>query len=135
MGTLFKPTCPFPLPADTEILVKDGKPHVRICAGGKSALFPLRKDGKKYLKPAAKLYALYTDEAGATRRKPLSPNKDAASPMLADLLKRVEGRKSGSRDEYADHRKRPLAGLLADYQRHQPDRGNTTKQADQARRR
>jgi integrase len=55
--------------------------------------------------------------------------------MLADLMKKVENEKAGVRDEYADHRKRPLADLLAEYERHVIDKGATQKEARQAARR
>src|SRR5947209_18443815 len=108
MATLFKPTRPYPLPANPEIVEKDGKPHVRVREGGKAVLYPITKDGKKYLKPAAKWYAKYRDADGIVRRKPLSPNKDAAKLMLAELVKKVENEKAGVRDVFSDHRKAPL---------------------------
>ncbi len=135
MATLFKPTRPYPLPAKAEILDKDGKPHVRIREGAKATLYPLTKDRTKYLKPAAKWYAKYRDANRTVRCVPLSPNKDAAQLMLTDLLKKAEQEKAGVRDEYADHRKRPLTDLLTEYECHQRDRGNTSKQAGQTRRR
>src|SRR5205814_9236732 len=90
MATLFKPTRPYPLPESPEILDRDGKPHVRVKEKGKAVLYPLTKDGAKYLKPAAKWYAKYRDAASVVRLVPLSPSKDAARLMLSDLLKRVE---------------------------------------------
>jgi hypothetical protein len=42
MATLFKPTRPFPLPVDAEIIDRDSKPHVRIKERGKSVFYPLK---------------------------------------------------------------------------------------------
>jgi integrase len=64
-----------------------------------------------------------------------SPNRDASAVMLADLIKKIEAERSGVRDQYADHRLRPLNELLAEYKQHHSDRGNTPKQAEQTRRR
>src|SRR5262249_60085316 len=101
MAPLYKPTRPYPLPDNPEIIDRNGKPHVRVKDDGKAVLYPVTKDGTKYLKPAAKWYAQFTDADGIVRRKPLSPNKDAAKLMLADLLKKVENEKAGIRDDYS----------------------------------
>ena len=65
MATILKPTRPYALPANPEIVDKDGKPHVRVRVDGRAALYPLTKDRKKYLKPAEKWYAKYRDANGA----------------------------------------------------------------------
>lgn len=135
MASLIRPSRPYPLPLNPEIVTRDGKPHVRVTGGGKAALYPLTRDGAKYLKPAKKWYGQYTDAAGVVRRTPLSANKDAAKLMLAELVRHVEAEKAGVRDAYADHRKRPLAALLAEYERHVLDKGATAKEARQAARR
>ncbi len=108
MATLFKPTRPFPLPADAEILDREGKPHVRLREGGKPVFYPVTKDGTKYLKPAKKWYTEFHDASGVRKRVVLSPNKDAAQLMLAAILKRVELEKGGHNDPYQTHRKTPL---------------------------
>src|ERR1043165_29097 len=116
MATLFKPTRPFPLPANAEIVQKDGKPHARIKERGKVAVYPLSEDGKQYLKPAAKWAADVRFADGKRKRVRFSPNREASAVMLADLLKKIENEKSGIRDQYADHRKRALAELLVEYE-------------------
>src|SRR5262245_8604054 len=135
MATLFKPTRPYALPAGADLIDKEGKPHVRIREGGKTVLYPLTKDRTKYLKPAKKWYTEYHDADGVLKRVALSPNKDAAAVLLAALLKKVENQKAGVRDVYSDHRKRPLAELLTEYERHILDKGATPKEARQATRR
>ena len=55
--------------------------------------------------------------------------------MLSDLLKKVENEKAGIRDDYSDHRRRPLSDLLAEYEQHVLDKGATAKEAEQAARR
>jgi integrase len=61
------------------------------------------------------------------RRKPLSPNKDAAKLMLADLLKTVESEKGGVRDTFSDHRKTPLVAHLAAWGEVLAARGNSAE--------
>lgn len=115
MATLFKPTRPYPLPSNPEIVEKDGKPHVRMRDGGKLVSYPITKDGANFLKPAKKWYGKYRDAAGVVQKTPLSPNKDAAKLMLADLLRKIENEKVGVRDVFADHRKRTVADHLNDW--------------------
>ena len=126
---------PYPLPADAEIIDRDGKPHVRLREREKAIFYPLSEGRTQFLKPAAKWAADVRFADGTRKRVRFSPNKDAAGLMLSELLKRIENEKSGIRDVYADSRNRPVPELLADYRQHQLDRGNTDKQADQARRR
>jgi len=52
----FKPTRPFPLPPDAELVDVDGKPYVRIRERGKPVLYPLTRDGKKCLRPSKRWY-------------------------------------------------------------------------------
>ncbi len=113
MTALFKPTRPYPLPVDAPLLTHKGKAHVRI--GG--AVYPLTKDGKKFLKPAACWYADVKQTDGTRRRTRLSPNKAAAAVMLADLLKQVENQKHGVVDRTAAHSKTRLPVHLDDWMR------------------
>src|SRR5205807_2475543 len=59
MATVFKPTRPFPLPPNPEIVQKDGRPHVRMRDDGKTVCYPVSKDGTKYLKPKKRWYIEY----------------------------------------------------------------------------
>jgi hypothetical protein len=59
MAALFKPTRPYPLPLNAEIVDRETddngkKPHIRLRERGKTVFYPLSEDGKSYLKPAAK---------------------------------------------------------------------------------
>ena len=135
MATLFKPTRPYPLPENPDIIDKDGKPHVRVKERGKPVLYPLSENRTQYLKPAAKWAADVRFADGSRKRVRFSPNRDAAALMLSELLKKIENEKAGVRDYYSDHRKRPLTDLLAEYERHVLDKGATTKEAGQTARR
>ena len=135
MASLIRPTRPYRLPAKPDLVEKDGKPHVRIKEGKKTALYPLTKDRTQYLKPAAKWAADVRFADGRRRRVRFSPNREAAAVMLADLLKKIENEKAGIRTEFTDHRARTLSELLAEYQQHATDRNVSAKQAAQTRRR
>jgi integrase len=135
MATLFKPDRPYPLPPNADIVEKDGRPPARIRERGRAVEYPLTADRKQYLKPAAKWCADVRFANGKRRRVRFSPNRDAAAVMLADLLKKIENEKSGIRDQYADHRSRPLPELLTEYEQHHADRGNTPGHTAQVRRR
>lgn len=112
MASLFKPTRPFPLPAGAEVVAHKCKPHARV--GG--ALDRLTKDGKKFLKPTASYYADIPQADGRRKWTKLSPNKVAAQMMLTVKLKRIENEKAGVVDRFTDHKKKPLAELLTDWE-------------------
>ncbi len=52
---------------------------------------------------------------GSRKRVRFSPNRDAASVMLADLLKKIENEKAGIRDPYEAHRMKTIAAHLEDW--------------------
>jgi len=133
MPTLFRQTKPHPLPATAEIVDKGGKPHARIREGKQTKLYPLTKDGNRYLRPTAVWCAMVRGADG--RRKPvrLSPNKDAAAVLLAKMLTEIEQEKAGIR------RPAPLGSasavlsvLVAEYRTSCGDRGTSHRHADQA---
>jgi integrase/recombinase XerD len=126
MPALFKPDRPYPLPKDAQFVEHKGKPHARV--GG--VLYPLSKDGRKYLKPAAKWAADVVFADGTRKRVRFSPNKSAAAMMLAALLKTIENERCGVVDKFAAHRKRPLAEHLADWRADLVAKGNGAEYAD-----
>ena len=115
MPELFKPDRPYPLPSDAVIIDRDNRPHIRMRERGKIVHYPLSKDGTKYLKPGPKWAADVRVADGTRKRVRFSPNKDAASVMLADMLKQIENEKAGIIDHTTRHRKRPLGGHLEDW--------------------
>ena len=115
MTTLFKPTRPYRLPPNPEIIHRENKPYLRVKDRGKTAVYPLSEDGTQYLKPAAKWVADVRFADGTRKRVRLSSNRDAAAIMLAELLKGIENEKAGVFDRTAVHRKRPLTAHLDDW--------------------
>src|SRR6266540_4244214 len=95
MATLFKPTRPYPLPANATLVSVEGKPHVELKEGRKAVRYPLPEDGTHYLKPSKKWAADVRFADGRRKRVRFSPNHDAAAAMLSALLKRVENEKAG----------------------------------------
>jgi integrase len=85
----FKPTRPFRLPAGAEIITRDGKPHVRLKERGKPVLYPLTKDGTKYLRPSKRWYFDLRDEDGTVRRVNRLPRTTVQA--LADRAARGAG--------------------------------------------
>jgi integrase/recombinase XerC len=120
------------LPADAEIVEKDGRPHVRIRDGGRAALYKLTRDGSGYLRPSKSWYPDVKDADGKLKRVRLSPSKVAAQVMLTKLLLEVEEGRAGIRTKRTGAGKLPLTDLLAEYERHQLDRGTTAKQSTQS---
>ncbi len=140
MPSLFKPTRPHPVPANAVILLIDGKQQVELKEGRKVVYYSVTEDGAHFLKPGKKWAADVRLADGKRKRVRFSPNHDAASQMLNDqmlndLLKKIENEKAGIRDEYSDSHNLLLDNLLDSYSQHQLDRGTTSKQAEQARRR
>ncbi len=85
--------------------------------------------GCKITRRAKKWYGQLTDADGRPRRLPLSENKTAAQQMLNALVKKAELGKVGITDPFGDHRKRPLAGHLDDFDQGLRSKGNTAKHA------
>ena len=115
MPALFKATQSITLPADAEIVTKQGTPHARIVKNGKPTLYPLSKDGKNYLKPRPKWCAAVHQADGTRKRVYFSTRKDTSEMMLAELLKRIEMEKVGVIDRFATQRKRPLTEHVNDW--------------------
>jgi integrase len=76
----------------------------------------LRPGYRKVRSKSAKWYGQYVDAQGVRRRVPLSTDKTAARQMLNELVKRAELGKAGILDPFEEHRKRPLAEHLADWE-------------------
>jgi len=115
MATLFKPNRSYTLPEQVVLVRKGSDDFVRIPDGKRNVLYPLSEDGRHYLKPAAKWAADVRLADGSRKRYFFSPNKDAASVMLSELLKKIENEKAGILDRYGEHRKRLLKDHLEEW--------------------
>ena len=131
MPELFRVDRTHALPAGTEVVAKDGKPHVRIKDGGRWAFYPLTKAGTGYLRPSPTWCAWVKDADGTRRRVRLSPVKAAAQAMLSKLLLEAAEGKAGLRTKRTGAGRLLLSELIAAYERHQLDRGTTARHAAQ----
>lgn len=111
----FKPTRPFPLPIDAEILDHGGKPHVRLKERGKSVLYPISKDGRKYLRPAKRWYFDLREATGTVRRVKGFADLKATEQLAAEMERKAARVRSGYADPAEEHVRRPLADHLKDY--------------------
>jgi integrase/recombinase XerD len=132
MPTLYRTARAHALPADAEVHTKDGRPHARIRDGGRWAYYPLTKSGRGYLKLSPVWCADVKDEHGRRRRVRLSPVKAAAQAMLTKLLTEAEEGKAGIRTKLTGAGRLVLSDLLAVYERHKIDRGDTAAHAVRA---
>ncbi|MGL6095758.1 MAG: hypothetical protein ACRC7O_08190, partial [Fimbriiglobus sp.] len=104
-----------PLPPAPEIVVRDGKPHVRLTERGRAVFYPLPKDGTKYLRLAKTWTVEYRDEHDIVRRKKGFTDKAATEALEVELRKRVDRAKLGYADPAEEHGRTPLADHLRDY--------------------
>jgi integrase/recombinase XerC len=123
----FKPARPYLLPADAELVDVAGKPHVRLRERGKPVLFPLTKDGKKYLRPSKRWYFDLRDESGTVRRVKGFADLKATEQLAAEMERKTSRVRSGFTDPAEEHGRRPLADHLNDYAAYLDAKGNTPK--------
>ena len=123
----FKPTRPFPLPANAELVDVAGKPHVRLRDRGKPVLYPLTKDRSKYLKPAKRWYFDLRDESGTVRRMKGFADLKATEQLAAEMERKASRVRSGFTDPTEEHARRPLAEHLKDYAAHLEAKGDNPK--------
>ncbi|MFC1633655.1 tyrosine-type recombinase/integrase [Planctomycetota bacterium] len=87
--------------------------------------------GKIIAKQSAKWHVKYVDADGIERRVPAYKDKTASQQLAARLEKEAELAREGVVDRYKEHRKRPLAEHLEDFQQSLLAKGNTEKHAKQ----
>ena len=106
---------PVPLPPDAEIVGHDGKPHVRMKERGKPVLYPLTKDGAKYLRPSKRWYFDLRDATGTVRRVKGFADLKATEQLAAEMERKASRVRGGFTDPAEEHARRPLADHLKDY--------------------
>ncbi len=87
-----------------------------------------KKNGQKVKTKSKKWWGRYRDENGVERRVPLAIDKAAAQAMLNELFKKVERRVAGLIDRFDEHRKRPIAGHMVDFEEHLKAKDNSSEQ-------
>jgi integrase len=82
-------------------------------------------DGSTTKEKSKKWYGQYKSGDGRTVRKPLCEDREASQAMLAEEIKRANKIRAGVIDKYDDHRKRPLAEHLKDFEASLKSKGCT----------
>jgi integrase len=86
------------------------------------------KTGLKIKTKSKKWWGRYRDENGVEKRVPLTTDKVAAQTKLNELVINAERRGAGVIDRFDEHRKRPMADHLAEFERHLNTKGNSPGQ-------
>ncbi len=115
------------LPPDADIIQHDGKPHVRLRERNRTVLFPLTKDGKKYLRPSKCWYFEFRDANGTVKRKKGFTDLKATEQAAAEMERRVGRIRVGMIDPAEEHFRRPLVDHLAEYAAHLEAKGDTPR--------
>lgn len=76
------------------------------------------KTGQKIKTKSKKWWGRFTDASGREKRVPLAIDRTAAQSMLAEYVRRSERERAGLIEPTDEHRKRPIAKHLADYERY-----------------
>jgi integrase len=127
MARVFKPTYPKPIPADAEIINRDGTPHARFRRHKKVVTVPLTQDGQRILLEMKKWYVELRDADGVIRKVPGYTDKAATEQLAARLERRVAHQAEGLLDPFEEHRKRPLVDHLEDFRRELLARDNAPR--------
>ena len=120
-----------PIPEGAEIVTHKGQPHARFNDDGRIVAAPLTKKGDRIRLLSRKWYGEYTDADGKPCCVPLSTDKTAAGQMLAELVRKTELKKANLSDPFEDHRKRPLADHLDEWEASLLASGATAKHVKQ----
>jgi integrase len=126
----FKPTRPYALPVDAKILEHESRPHIQLKERGRTVLYPLTKDGTKYLRPAKRWYFDLRDGNGTIRRIKGFADLKATEQLAAETERKASRARSGYSDPAEEHARRPLADHLKDYAAHLEAKGNTPAHTD-----
>ncbi len=81
------------------------------------------RTGQRIKKKSNKWWGQYRDVNGRLKRVPLAVDKMAAQAMLNQIVQRVERTKAGLIDPTEGQRKRPLVQHVAEFEKHQANRG------------
>ncbi len=80
---------------------------------------------------AEKWYGRFRDASGKIHRVPLATNKEAATAMLAEAIKKAERSTAGLTDPFEEARKLPVSQHVADFRRSLESKGSTSEHVTQ----
>ena len=121
----FKPTRPTKLPENAQIVLRDGRRHVKFVERGKVVYYRLTKDGTRYLRPTKVWYFDIRDENGVVRRIRGSADRAVTERMIADWHRRIERKRLGYYDPAEEHLRRPVLQHLEEYEAFLQGKGDT----------
>jgi excisionase family DNA binding protein len=113
-----------PLPQNAVILDHKGKPHVRMKDRGRTVLYPLTKDGRKFLRPSKCWYFKIRAANGIIRRVKGLTDLKATEQYAAEMERKASRVRVGMIDPAEEHARRSLADHLKDYAAHLEAKGN-----------
>lgn len=113
-----------PLPADADIVDRDGKLHVRLKDRGRAIFCPLTKDGRNYLRPSKCWYFKCRDGHGTVKRFKGFSDLKATEQLAAETERKVARVRVGIIDPSEEHARRSLIDHLNDYAAHLEAKGN-----------
>jgi len=125
MPTPYKMYAARELPANPEIVDVDGVPHVRIKERGRSGLFKLAKNGRKYLCPSKRWYFDLRKADGTVERIKGEADKRATETLAAEMERDAARIRAGFTSPNLIEAKRPLADHLEDYETYLQGKNNT----------
>jgi hypothetical protein len=127
----YKLTRPYPLPANAEIVDRDGRLCFQTKERGRTVYFPLTKAGDGYLKPSKRWYFDCRDVSGTVRRVKGYADLKATEQLAAETERKASRVRSGFTDPGEEHAMRPLADHLKDYAAVLLAKGDTSKHCGQ----
>ncbi len=99
MGSIFKQSVSRPIPADSEIVTKDGRPFARWRVHGKLRTAPLSEDGTRIVTKSSTYYGRFRDASGVVvTRSTGCRDEQAARQLLATWMREVEQIHAGTLD-------------------------------------
>ncbi|MBX3399654.1 MAG: hypothetical protein KF873_13005 [Gemmataceae bacterium] len=104
-----------PLSLNADILDHEGRPHVRLKERGRAVLYPLTKDGTKFLRASKCWYFKLRDANGIIRRVKGFTDLKATEQFAAESVRKAERRAAGITDAVDEQLRRPLTDYLSDY--------------------
>ncbi len=103
------------IPSGTEIVEHKDMPHARIKEKGRHVLYPLSKDGAKYLQPSKRWYFDLRDANGTVCRVKGFADLKATEQLAAEMERNASRVRAGFTDPAEEHTRKPLADHLKDY--------------------
>jgi integrase/recombinase XerC len=130
MASVFKPERVCPLPADAEIVTRDGYPCIKASDKGRPVYYRLTRDGKGFRKPGKRFWIEFRDGQNIVRRVKGSTDRRVTESQAAELERQADRERAGLSSPAEAHALRPLTDHLAAYRDYLAGKGGTTGHVD-----